>query len=284
MDAIEKAILSSARKLELLEREYLKYSYECKKPENEEELENFLKNSIQLAQEAYTIKNEIKFELSKITDLAVYDPKVLRTIDKIRNNEKFYSISFYENIAELLNKNIENLNEQLSISTREFLLFEKNDELFSDFHTWFDVYSYYSYKMEIGAIISSAIVPKKISPYFNEIREAYAFGQLRASLALCRALLEMVLYDKLDRIGAFKNKPKQPRDISPEKEGNLYRYIIDAKARKLISSNDATTAHKVRDFCNQILHLKKNNIAPGSSETYRIIVDTVSVIESVYRN
>lgn len=284
MDEIEKTILTTARRLEILEKEYLKYSYESKKPENEEELENFLMKSIQLAQEAYTIKNEIKLELSKITDLAVHDPQVIRTIDKIKNNKKFYSISFYENIAEMLNKNIENLNEQFGISTREFLMSEKYDELFGDFHTWFDVCSYYSDKMEIGAIISSAIVPRKILPYFNEIRETYAFGQLRASIALCRALLEMVLYDKLDRMGAFKNKATEPPGISPEKEGNLYRYILDAKRRKVLSNDEAYTAHKVKNFCNQILHLKNENVAPKLSETYRTIVDTISVIESIYRN
>jgi len=284
MDETEKEILSKARKLEELEKEYLKYSYECKKPENSEEVKSFLDKALSFAQEAFITRNDIKIELSKITNLAVYDPNVLKTIDKIKTNDKFYSISFYKSIAEMLNKNIDNWNDKLDLSTREYLFSEKYDELFDDFHTWFDVCNYYNAKMSIGAIISSAIVPKKILPYFNEIREAYAFEQLRASIALCRALLEMVLFERLDRLKAFKNQPPQPTSISPENEGNLNIYIRMAKKRKIINGSEVDTAHEIRIFCNQILHLTNKEIKPNVNETFKIIIATVNVIEGIYRS
>jgi len=242
----------------------LKYSYECKKPENSEEVNDFLNKALGFSIEAFTTKNDIKMELSKITNLAVYDPNVLKTIDKIKNNEKFYSISFYENIAEMLNENIDNWNDKLDLSTREYLFSEKYDELFDEFHTWFDVCNYYNAKINIGAIISSAIVPKKILPYFNEIRETYAFEQLRASIALCRALLEMVLFEKLDRLKAFRNQSPQPTNISPEKEGNLNIYIRMAKNKKIINGSEADNAHKIRKFCNQIRFIRKSRISHKS--------------------
>ena len=284
MDEIEKEILNKVRKLDSLEKDYLKYSYECKKPENSEEIKNYLDKALGLAQEAFVLKNDIKIKFSQITDLAVYDPAVLKIIDKIKNNETFYSISFYKNIAEMLNKNIDNWNDKLDLSTREYLLSEKYDELFNDFHTWFDVCNYYNAKMDIGAIISSAIVPKKILPYFNEIREVYAFQQLRASIALSRALLEMVLFEKLNRLNAFKNRMPQPTNISPEKEGNLNIYIRMAKNKRILKGTEVDTAHKIRKFCNQVLHLTNEEIKPDFSGTFRIIIDTISLIESIYRS
>ena len=261
----------------------MKYSYECKKPENSEEVKNYLSNAFILAQKAFILRNEIKIDFTKITDLAVYDPNVLRIIDKIKNDEKFYSISFYENIAEMLNENIDNRNDEFDLSEQDYLFSEKYDNLFSEFHTWFDVCGYYDAKMSVGAIISSAIIPIKIKPYFDEIRETYAFGQLRASIALCRALLEMVLFEKLNRLRAFKNRP-QHTDISPEKEGNLFLYIRLAKNKKILNSTEVDRADDIRLFCNQILHLKNNEIHPNSNKTFRIIVGTISLIESIYRN
>jgi len=282
MDELEIVILNKVRELDSLEREYLKYSYECKRPENSKELETFLSKTLSLAQKAFILKNEIKMEFTKITDLAVYDPNALKVIDKIKNDEKFYSISFYENIAEMANKNIDNWNDKLDLSERDYLLSEKYDELFDEFHTWFDVCGYYNAKMSIGAIISSAIVPKKIKPYFDELRETYAFEQLRASIALCRALLEMVLFEKLSRLKAFTNRP-QLTNISPEKEGNLYLYIRMAKNKKILNEAETDSAHDIRKFCNKILHMTKDEIQPNHSETFRIIIDTISLIESIYR-
>jgi hypothetical protein len=283
MNESEKIILEQTRKLEKLEKEYLKYSYECKKPANKDEVEEYLSKTITIAQEAFIIKNEIQIEFSKITDLTIFDPIVLRTIDKIKNNEMFYSILFYENIAEMLNKNIKNWNDKLDVSIHDYLLSEKSDELFDEFHTWFDVCYYYSNKMRVGAIISSSHIPKKVLPYFEEIRETYAFGQLRSSIALCRALLEMILFDKLNRLKAFATRPQQPTNINPEKEGNLNIYIRLAKIRKIINNNETDIAHSIRIYCNSILHLKDEDITPNKSDTFGTIVDTIGLIESIYR-
>lgn len=283
MDELEIVILNKVRELDSLEREYLKYSYECKKPGNSKELEAFLRNALGLAQKAFVLKNEIKIEFTKITDLAVDDPSALKIIDKIKNDEKFYSISFYENIAEMVNKDIDNWNDRIDLSIRDYLLSEKYDKLFAEFHTWFDVCNYYDAKMSIGAIISSAIVPEKIKPYFDELRETYAFEQHRASIALCRALLEMALFEKLSRLKAFTNRP-QLTDISPEKEGNLFQYIKMAKNKKILNRSEIDSAHDIRKFCNKILHMTKCEVKPNHSETHRIIIDTISLIESAYRN
>ena len=74
------------------------------------------------------------------------------------------------------------------------------------FILWFDITSYYLAQITIGPIISSFKIPSYLLSYFNEIKETYAFGKYRASVALCRALLEMALYRKLKAKGAFRDK------------------------------------------------------------------------------
>jgi hypothetical protein len=283
MNDSEIKILENARKLEKLEKEYLKYSYECRKPENPTEVKVYLSKTLEIATDAFTTKNEIQIEFSKITDLAIIDPNVLRTIDKIKNGEKFYSIAFYEKIAEMLNKDTENWNEEIDISLHDYLLSEKSEELSEEFHSWFDIFHYYNSKMQVGAIISSSNIPERVLPYFNEIRESYAFDQYRSSLALCRALLEMVLFDKLDRRKAFAKQSKSPTNINHEKEGNLFVYIWMAKSKAIISKNETDIAHKIRIYCNSILHLKDKEIKPNRDDTFKIIIDTVNLIESIYR-
>jgi len=68
--------------------------------------------------------------------------------------------------------------------------------------------------------------------YFNELKESYAFGQYKASTALCRSLLEIALYEKLKARGVFKNKNPKVTNIDVTKEDNLCRYIKHGKVGK----------------------------------------------------
>jgi len=67
---------------------------------------------------------------------------VLKTLDAIRYGNKFYSITFYENVAEMLNVNTENDADIISLSIHD-VLHDKFDDLFSEFHSYFDVVGYF---------------------------------------------------------------------------------------------------------------------------------------------
>jgi hypothetical protein len=119
--------------------------------------------------------------------------------------------------------------------------------------------------------------------YFDEIKEAYAFGLSRSSITLCRALLEMALLDKLKRKGYFKNKKNKIKSIDVAKQDNLYSYINMAKSCRILISNYAKKAHQIRISANEILHLKDDDRNFDRKGTLEIIFGTVEILEHLYK-
>jgi 3-methyladenine DNA glycosylase AlkD len=158
---------------------------------------------------------------------------------------------------EFINKGIENPWEKYDVSLRDFISDYKFDELFDEFHSWFDLVGYYHAKAKIGPIVSaSRISNEQVSTYFDEIKEAYAFGQYRSSIALSRALLEMSLFDKLKRKGAFKQSSNKVVSIDVAKEDSLFKFINQAERFGILNHKMASLAHEVRKSANRVLHLK----------------------------
>ena len=282
MVTYEESILENTRKLNQLEKDFLKFTYESKTPQNKEELDSYFKQAALLSIDAFEVRNKILADFHDITNLTIHDPSVVITLDKIRNNDHFCSISFYEGLADLFNRNTEDQREKWDISIEEYL-HTTFDELFDDFHSGFSVYGYYTAKMKIGPIITSFHVPQNILGYFDEIKETFAFGQYRSTIALCRALLEMTLFDKLNRLKVFKSSNPKITSIDEAKKDNLYEYIHLAKWKRIINHNDVEAAHRVRKSSNGILHIKDRESKPTEKVTFEIIFDTVKLIESLYR-
>jgi hypothetical protein len=140
---------------------------------------------------------------------------------------------------------------------------------------------YYLAKIKIGPIISSSKIPDNLGAYFEEVKEAYAFGLYRSCVALSRAILEMSLFDKLKRKGFFKEQKVVQMQL--EKEDKLSRFINEAKWHKILNPENAELAHKVRDAANRVLHSKERESKPKEKEALEIIFNTIRVIEWLYR-
>jgi hypothetical protein len=282
MTATEQRVLKNVRKFERLEKEFLKFTYETSKPQSPEELSAFLGEMMKTAVEAFTAKNEILEDFKDVTELRIQDRQALRLLDSIRRDDKFYSIAFYENVGKMLNTKAKNRTDEIAMSIRD-ILSDKFDDLFSDFHSWFDVTGYYFAKIKIGPIISSFKVPSYLLSYFEELKETYAFGQYRASVALCRALLEMALYRKLKARGAFKDKEPKFTSINVAREDNLNRYINMAKWEKILSKGSLDIAHGIRKTANDVLHSKDAEKQFDHKVVTDTIFGTLRILEELYR-
>ena len=156
--------------------------------------------------------------------------------------------------------------------------------LFDEFHSFFDIYGYYEAKCKIGPIISSLHVPGGILSYFEEIKEVFAFGQYRSCIALCRALLEMSLWDRLSRKKVFKDSDSNVTSIDVAKEDNLYKYINLAKYHNILDAGGVKIANEIRKISNGILHIRSRDIKVTERDAFKVIFSTIQIIEDLYRD
>lgn len=287
MTTDKQLIIKQARKLGQLEKEFLKRNFGSGKPESDKR--DFAMELSRIAVEAFSIRNDIVSDPEYYQETTLKVPRDVEVIlKKIRENDKFYSISYYEGLAKEYNYLIEILEkgeEKVPTSLEDYL---KNSDYWQDWLNDFIPDSYYRAKIKIGPIIASFHhIPDNIQQYFNEIRETFAFGFYRSSVALCRSLVEMALYDKLSRKGIFQNRNTKVVNIDIAKEDNLYRYINLAKRERILEREKAELAHNIRKSANDILHLKEDTqkVEPTLSEenTFKTIFDTINVIECLYK-
>jgi hypothetical protein len=285
MNSTERRILENARKLDKLEREFLKFTYETIKPGTPEELMAFFDEAMWKAAEAFNAKNEILEDFKDVIELTIQDKHALRLLDSLRRGEKQYSIAFYENIVEMHNKKVKNRADKIATSLRD-RLYDKIDDLISDFHSWFNsikIIEYYYSQIVIGPIIDTSKVPSHFLSYFNKLKETYAFGQYRASVALCRALLEMALYQKLKARRAFKDEDPKTTNIDVRRENNLSRYITMAQREKILSKKNQDDAHSIRKAANDVLHTKDAEKPLDYKVVLESIFKTLRILEELYR-
>ena len=205
-------------------------------------------------------------------------------MEKIRRNEPFYSVSFYNSIVEELKESAENAGDLPDTDIITNLIERKWDSFSEDFHSWFDMNGYFYTQMKIGPIISSFEVPQHLLVYFREIRQTFAFAQYKAASALCRALLEMCLYRKLSAKRAFSNRGAgNVVPIQNAREDSLFRFINMANKCRLLSESEAETAHRIRLGANKILHVKESPTIPSETDTLNIIWDTISILQRLYQ-
>lgn len=273
--------LEKAREFKKAEQEFIKFNYEAKTPRNKEESEQFMHKAIELAFDAVEKRNQILGEMHDVSDIQVNDPEVMLTIEKLRKGERFESLIFAQNLAYLLNKNIDNYYEQIKTELKHYFYEDKYDELWEDFNSWFYIPEYYYRKAQIGAIITSSRLPSNIVNYFNEIKEAYAFGLDKSCISLSRALLEIALYEKLKKKGFFKSSKITRIDIA--KEDPLHRYIFVAHKEKLLSIETKEIAIEIKNRGNKVLHLKDTKDFSVRGFAFKTIKDTIDVIEYIYR-
>ena len=280
MNLFEKKIIESARKLDSLEKQYLKLMYESPTPSDYDELWEYSKELWTIGSEAFDARNEIISDYPDITNLLIYDASVRETLNKIRSKETFYSINFYEEWSKKLQEKSDK-NFDFAINFWQFLD-AKNVDWQDDFYQRFHLTTYYKAIIEIGPIISSTHSPPEAQSYFSEIREAYALDLEYSAIALCRSVMEMCLFDKLQKKGFFKQS--RVIQLDAEREDKLYHLIRIAKNEKLLDNTTRDIADEIRKYGNQVLHpkKKKNERSTIRLNSLKIILNTVKVIEKLY--
>ena len=280
MNTYENRILNSARKLYHLEKEYLRRSYELPTPKDKEEFFEYVNKLWELGSDAFDIKNEILSIFPEVTNLQIHDDSVRKILNKIRDKEVFYSISFFENWSKELEKQ-SGKNFDFAIDYIQFIE-TKYDDWHDDFYQRFHLTSYYKAIIEIGPIISASYIPDEAQSYFDEIRETYAIGFNYSAIALCRSVMEMCLFDKLQKNGFFKQS--MIIKLNAEREDKLHYLINNAKKERILDDRTRETAHEIRIKANCILHAKKRDKQdyPNKLDTMQIITSTIRVIEKIY--
>jgi len=283
----ERDIIDNINALNALEKEFLKYEYEAKKPEDAQTLKDYLLDIIGISQNAFELLTKIQRDLGEIDTVKINNSRMKEQIGEIvKGKLKFYSISFYRNCIEKCNENEPDETKHLTSKIRDLLYDEfmdgGADDIFSDFHSFFDMPAFYFRRIQVGPIVSSTTLPLGVQRYFAEIKDAYAYGLNTSSIALCRSLLEMALSQKLSK-GLKKGAPDDVVNISGEREDSLIRLIYEAKNARKITSDLAKAAHGIRKRANEVIHLKDDYKKPSQEETLSCILETIKIIESLYR-
>jgi hypothetical protein len=220
------------------------------------------------------IKNEILELFVNRLNVQVFNDSVKETLNKIRNNEQFYCISFYEEYSQRVE---EKSGKSLSFAINfEQFLDAKYDEWYDDFYQRFHPIRYYKEIMTIGPVISSSKIPSDARSYFDEIRECYALELNASAVALCRAVMEMCLTDKLLKKRYYKHPNVVPF--------NLPVLINDAKKAGLLDGQTKQMANQIKQSAKKILHPKNvdHKSVFTKMNTFEIITNTIKVIERLY--
>lgn len=280
MNGTELYFLEKVREFKRMELEFIKYTYETKTPDNKKESEQFMKRAIELAFEAIELRNVILGEMHDVSDIQIIDPEAKMTLDKLRNHERFESLTFAYNLASVLNRKIDKEWDKIKLDLQHYFSFDKYDEIWDDFFSWFYIPEYYYRKAHIGAIITSSKLPKNIIQYFEEIKEAFAFGLDKSCISLSRALLEIALHNKLKTKGLFKPSKRNIIDIA--EEDPLNRLIVVSYKKKLLTEELKKLAMEIKEKGNNVLHIKDAQGMSVRGIAIKTIKDTVKVIEYLY--
>jgi len=283
MNQITVEIAEKAKKLDEAEKRFLKYIYETKKPENELDLHAHFKNLMQYATDSFQLKTEIQKLFIENPTITIRDPKVIDIIEKIKTGYHFYSISAYENIIDSLNKDREWFSKYAS--DIHGVLCQESSELLEEFHSRYDFINYYNEKITIGPLVVFSGLNPNILSYFEEIKEAFSHRLYRSSIALCRVLIEMSIFLKLNAKGCFKQIDSRMVSINLKKEDKLFKFIDEAKKEKILNGHYTEIAHDLRKRINRVLHLKEIGEVPSPKreEALEIVMQTTKVIEYLYR-
>jgi len=216
------------------------------------------------------------------------DANVRTTLRRIREDHDFRVIRIYRTLAEFLNRGADRV-DQYPMDTEDFILLERFDEQLSEFHSWFDVPTYYRRKTQIGCIVAALRSSQTIDRYYSEIREAYAFGCHRACVALCRSLIELVLHDALVRRELLLDT--RVSDITTDRSaGVTLSYLIDRASKNpahnpIIGRTEREAAWRVKNEADHVLHFRdragNDDFALTEDESFDLIRDTIRVVEAV---
>lgn len=274
-------IITKAMELSRLDRECKEYSYETRKPRNEEEFVEYISELMGICARAFKLKNEVQLLLAEVSNLTIHDPEIEKLLRDVRGDKEMYSISQYKRYATLFNRDTDDINEMWEADAKDFIL--NHQEALDQFHCEVDYVSYFAGTMKIGTLISRRNVPEPGLAYFREIRESFAFGLFRSSIALCRALLETAFFETLKRNGYFKPGQSNVVKIDLARDDNLFRLIKEAFKLRLIDYDTKEDAFFVKNRSNtMVLHPKDEEHEITEDLAFDVIGKTVQIVEQLY--
>lgn len=281
MDRISREVIEKATELARLDRECKEFSYEAPKPQSDEEFVGFLSQLIAICARAFELKNEVRLLLSELSNLNIHDPEIEKIVRDIRDDKKLYSITQYERLAYIFNKETDDFHEKWEIDAGDFIL--SRPDALGDFHGMVDYVSYLTGVMRVGTLVSRRKISKAGLASFREIRESFAFGLYLSSIALCRALLETAFFETLKRKGYVSPEQSKVVKIDIATESRLFRLIKDAFKMRLIDYDTKEDAFFVKDRSNtMVLHAKDEEHAITEDLAFEVIKKTVHVVEQLY--
>lgn len=240
---------------------------------------NKLIKLVKMVSDANELKQEIELELAKedYTNIKIENESVTDTLKKLRKGHEFLSIEVYKILCDFINKKADKSDPDSMIPILN--IFDISfDDLFEDFHSWFDIRSYYSRKLQVSPLITSNDIPKTLIGYFSEIKESYAYCLYYPSISLCRVVLEICLQDKLSKVKDYQYKEKSLKKTNNKKEFCLFKCIDFAKEYCILNNKFTGKAHHIRKEANIALHGKRNK-----QDAFSIINDTIQIVEFLYR-
>jgi hypothetical protein len=216
---------------------------------------------------------KLKIELSKVRDGIFKIDKnnhYIKTLINIRDCKTYKSVEYFHNAYRLINKNNPNILQR----TYDWTSLGRH-ELRDEFNDLFDPLSYFENKLKIRPLLNSKYIPKKLESYFKEIIDTYSLDLDYAYIALCRAVLEMCISDKLKSLPITETL----RD-DLIKNDCLQKRINLAKKYKILNPDMKSLAHQIRKDANKALHITaKSN---SSNMDSKIAGNIVTLVEYLY--
>ncbi len=261
----------------------MEMSYERAVPREVNEFSEYLDELFDICIRGFFLRNEILASLAEPVRIEISDKNIVGDLNRIRADKDPYVIRQYKSLAKLANVNAGSDHEKIPISIGDFV-HDQFDENLGRYMSEFDVSDYYSKKIQIGCLVVGYQGDKSIDTYYSEIREAYAHGLHRACISLCRALIEIVLHEILNRKGLLGSTGAVNIKTGRDDRNNLPCLINKAKRADLISFDEKELAFEIKKTAEKILHrkdrTKQEEPGPTQSETYTAIKNTIIVVES----
>lgn len=271
-------LVERIRRLDYLDRQCIELSYEHAKPTDAIALREYFLELFSLCDEAFTLWNEIKLGMAEVPSRSIPDKRIGCILEKVKHDKHLYVIRKYMSLINMLHNSG---NGGFEESLDDYLL-NRFDELFEKFHISFDYVVFYRRKAQVGCIVVPFHNNPLIDKYYAEISDAFSFGLFKSSIALCRALLELVLYDELAKRKIIKKTNMLNIETQKQEDVNLVRMINKASDLRLMSNSSKSTAHRVRKSANDVLHQTSSMEETTTEEiAFEVIRGTTAAVEDL---
>ena len=228
------------------------------------------------------LTSSIKYELAteNYSSLKLEYPYQKELLKNINNDQDTPAVKFYKTLNTMIDATSEQDSKSSILSIDFFDI--HYDDLFDDFHSWFDVFGFYKSRIKVGPIISRSDLPPTLIPYFHELKDSYAFGLKKSVISLCRVIIEISIDNRLVNVNLYKIalddfKRKHNHDFC------LKQKIAFTKKYSILPDELESKAQEIRESANAVLHISSQSDNEIKFDLLRTIENTVEIVEYLYR-